>query len=373
MPQVGIWGSWMRSDALAAALSLAGLYVVSDEAAQTSARRWPLAALLFLGAILVKPTLVAAPAAFFLYLLFQKQYRTALVFAATMASALVLAFAWLQHATAGAFVTHLVGSHPEPYTLGHYLWVAATVVKAQFIPTAMLVAFVIASVKRRLVTLPLLYIAMAFLSTLSAGMAGATTNHFLAWSAAVCIGAGMAYQLAETSANRFARPLRSTALLGMVASALVFSALSWAAWDDTAEGPLEIAGAALPYQARIFPFDTEVSRGCIDMQDYLASIPGKAVISDNTGAPLLIGKTLLITDPYTYGQLLLAGRFSGQPVYNMLRQQQVAAVVLAHDVTTLRTDPNNHWPPAFLDAVEQDYRLGRTFPCLEAGAVYVPR
>lgn len=370
MPEVGLWATMLRADALAAAFSLAGLYVVADE---SRVRRWPVAALLFLAAILVKPTLVAAPAAFFLYLLFRKQHRTALAFSATMAAALVVAILWMQHATAGAFVTHLAGSHPEPYTLRHYFLLAQLVLREQLLPTAMLVAFVAVSVKRKLVTLPLLYIAMALLSTLSGGIAGASANHFLAWSAAVCIGAGMAYHWAETRVGRFARPLRATAMLAIVASVLVYSLLSWAAWDDTVPGPLEAAGELLPYQARVFPIDTDVPRGCIEMQDYLASIPGKLVVSENTGAALLTGKTLLITDPYSYGQLVLAGKLPGKPLEDMLRERRVAAVVLARDVARLRLQKTDRWSPALLDAVEQNYRLEGSFLCSNGSAVYVPK
>jgi 4-amino-4-deoxy-L-arabinose transferase-like glycosyltransferase len=382
LPQVRLWAATMRADPLAVALSLAGLYVV---AAGEKTRRRPLPAVLFLavvfflGAILLKPTLVAAPAAVFLSMVVRKERKAAFGFAAAMVAGIVIAFFWMQHATAGAFLVHLFGSHPEPYTLRHYLRVAAMVVREQAIPSVMLVAFVAVSVKRRgaiwTPALPLLYIAMALLSTFSAGMAGASANHFMAWGAAVCIGAGMAYQLAKESASRFARTLGSVALLAMVASALAFSTLSWMLWDDTSttEGPLQALAKWVPYQQRIFPIDTEVPRDCIELQEYLASLPGESVISENTGAALLAGKTLLITDPYTYGQLVLAGKLPPAPLEQMLRDHRVGAVVLAYDVARLRTDSSNRWPASFLDAVEKNYQWERTFKCKDGGAVYVPR
>ena len=376
LPQVGVWAATMRSDSLAVMLSLAGLYVV---AAGDKTRRWASvlfpAAVFFLAAILVKPTLVAAPAAVFLSMVVRKEWRAALGFGAAMVTGILLAFFWMQHVTAGAFLVQLAGSHPEPYTLRHYLRVAAMVMREQAIPTAMLAAFVVVSVKRRALTLPLLFIVMALLSTLSAGMAGASANHFMAWGAAVCIGAGMAYQLAEESADRFTRALVPLVLFAMVASVLATSTLSWLLWNDTSttEGPLQAFGKWLPYQQRIFPIDTEVPRDCIELQDYLASLPGKNVVSENTGAAILAGKTLLVTDPYSYGQLVLAGKLPGTPLEQMLREHRVDAVVLGQDVARLRTADFNRWPPSFLDAVEQNYKWERSFKCAEGRAVYVPR
>ena len=313
----------------------------------------------------------------------RKQTRAALGFAAAMVAGVALAFFWMQHVTAGAFFVHLFGSHPEPYTLRHYLRVAAMVMREQALPTVMMVAFVTIGMKRRGTVggiardtrLSLLFIAMALLSTLSAGMAGASANHFMVWGAAVCVGAGMAYQMAEESANRFAQALATLALLAMVASVLAFSTLSWLLWDNTSttETPLHTLASAMPYQQRIFPIDTEVPHDCVDLQDYLASLPGQNVISENTGAALLAGKTLLITDPYSYGQLVLAGKLPPAPLQQMLRDHRVGAVVLAHDVARLRNADTNRWPPSFLDAVEQDYRWERSFNCKDGRAVYVPR
>jgi hypothetical protein len=224
-------------------------------------------------------------------------------------------------------------------------------------------------------TLPLLFIAMALLSTFSAGMAGASANHFMAWSAAVCNGAGKAYQFAQASAGRFARALGTVALLAMVASVLLFSTLAWVLWDDTSntEGPLQAFADVVPYQQRIFPIDTEVPHDCIDLQDYLASLPGQNIVSENTGAALLAGKTLLITDPYTYGQLVLAGKLPSAPLEQMLRDHRVGAVVLAHDVARVRTAETNRWPSSFLDTVEQNYKWERSFKCKDGNAVYLPR
>ena len=368
LPEVGMWAPILRADPLAVAFSLAGLYVIS-----VTTRRWPLATMFFLAAMLVKPTLVAAPAAVFLYMLVEKQPRRALAFAATMASALLLIIFWGQHVTAGGFLSQLVGSHPESYTLKHYAAVATLVGREQFIPTLMVVAFVVVSVRRRAVTLPLLYLAMALLSTFSGGMAGASANHFLDWMAAVCVGAGMAYSFAEEGPSILARQACSVALLGMVVCALLFSTLAWLTWTEVEPGPLDQVAGLVPYAQRIFPIDTSVPQGCIELQHYLQALPGEHVVSEETGDAVLSGKTLLITDPYSYGQLVINGKLPGKPLEDMLRAHQIAAVVLAHDVPRLRADKTDRWSTSFLNAVEQDYQLDRSFECTNGKAAYLPR
>ena len=51
----------------------------------------------------------------------------------------------------------------------------------------------------------------------------------------------------------------------------------------------------------------------------------------------------------------------------------VGAIVLAQPVARLREDKTDRWSAGFLDAVEENYRLDRTFECSNANAVYLPR
>lgn len=370
LPEAGLWVALLRADALALAFSLAGVYAVSG-----NTRRWPVAALLFLAAILVKPTLVAAPAAVFLYLLLRRQTRDALGFGAVFAVGALLSFAALQWATGGAFAFHLFGSHAEPYTLRHYGLLAGLVMREQLIPTVMLAAFVAASVPAaagRRPTLPLLYLGMALLGTLSAGIAGAASNHFLEWSAAVALGAGLAYHAAGQSPSPFARPLRSAALLAMVISALLFSSLLWLAQAATGGGPAATLASILPYQQRLFPV-AELPQDCAALPRYLAALPGERMIAENTGAVLLAGKTLLLTDPFTYAQLVLAGKLSSAPIEDQVRRRQVQAIVLSQEAAGLRADGTDRWTPSLLTAVEQNYLVDRYFDCPHGNVVYLPR
>jgi hypothetical protein len=372
LPEVGVWSATYRADPLAVALSLAGLYLFV--ATEHSPRRVGLylAAFLFVAAIWVKPTLVAAPAAVFLYLLSRKRTRDALAFGAIGICTVLGSFFLMQHATAGWFYFQLFRTHPEPYTLAHYAQLAGWIVREDLVLVIMAAAFIGWSLRGRQLSLPFFYLAMALLASLSAGIAGATTNHLLDFNAALCVGAGMAYQVAGESTHPLPHSLRSAALIVMVASALLFSTFAWAGWEDTAAGPLETAARMLPYQQRVFPVDLELPQECAELQDFLRALPGDDVISEQTGAALLAGKRLLITDPYSYAQLVERAGWVEAPIDERIRRGQVAAVVLARDIPRLRSEGSPRWTPQFLNAVEQGYTLVRSFDCPNGRAVYLP-
>lgn len=367
LPEVGLWSAVTRADPLAVLLALAGLYAIA-----TAPRRWPAAALLFLAAGLVKPTLVAAPAAAFLYLLLRREPRRALALLALTGGLALAAFAALQLATGGGFAFQLLRGHPEPYSLARYLRMFALVTSEQLIPVALLLLFVLQSWRRRALSLPLLYAATALLGTLTAGMAGAASNHFLEWSAVVCLGAGMAYHDALARPPSPVRALATGALFAMVACALAFSTLVTAYRRDLAPALMAQLAGLLPYHQRLFPLDARLQPDCAALQAYLAARPGELVLSENTGAALLAGKQLAVTDPYAYTQLVLRGKLDPAPLVELVRARRFAAIVMAEDIATLRTRGTDRWAPALLAAAEQAYTLDRRFECANGGAVYLP-
>lgn len=362
LPAVGLWVAVARADPLALLLSTAGLFAIA-----TSPRRWPLAALLFVAALFVKPTFVAAPAASFCYLLARRERRAALGLAGLCAGLGLAALAALQVATRGGFVFQLVTAHPEPYSLRRYLRILAMLTRKQLVPVVMLAAFVWHDGRRRMLTLPLLFVTAATLGTLTAGMAGAASNHLLEWSAAVCLGTGLAYHVAGQS-GRLWQVLRVCGLLAMAGSALLFSFLLWLA-------PQQIKDAAvvLPHLQRLFPIEPRLEPGCAELQRYLAARAGTAVLSENTGAALLAGKTLLVTDPYAYTQLVVSGKWRAAPLDDLIRARRIETIVLAHEPAKLRSFRWDRWPPALLTAIEQNYVVDRHFECTNGTVAYVPR
>lgn len=356
IPEASIWAAIVRADLFALALSFAGLYALA-----TSPRRWPLAALLYVAALGVKPTLLAAPAATFFYLLLHGERRRAAGFATLFAGLVLAGFGGLQLATHGGFAVQVFGGHPEPYSFTRYLWILRLIVFAQLLPTLLVAAFFVHDLRRRVVTLAMLFIAMALLGTLTAGMAGAASNHFLEWSAAVCLGAGMAY-------HAIARGLRTPALLAMSACAVALSFYYWLAPPSSWDAVM----VRLPYQQRLFPPDPRLDPECDELRRYLAARPGEAVLSENTGTALVAGRKLLLTDPYAYAQLEVHGKWHAPPLEGLVRARAVPTIVLSSDVATLRERRWDRWPPALLDAVEQNYVLDRRFECRDGAAAYIP-
>jgi hypothetical protein len=361
LPEVGLWASVMRADPLALLCSTLGLFTIA-----TGTRRWPVAGLLFVAALFMKPTFIAAPAACFLYLLARRERRAAFGLAGLCAALGLATFAVLQVRTGGGFAWQLFEGHPEPYSLRRYLWIFGWVTREQLIPVLMLAAFVWHDARRRIVTLPLLFAVTATLATASAGMSGAASNHFLEWSLVVCLGAGLAYHLAS-QASLFWRTLRVCALYGMSASALLFSLLLWMMPNRSDD-----IFVAIPYMQRLFPLDDRYEPGCVELQRYLAARPGRPIISENTGAALLAGRPLLLDDPYAYTQLVVNGKWQAPVLDDLLRARAVDTVVLAHEPAKLRAYDWDRWPPGFLAALEQNYVIERYFECRNGTVVYAP-
>jgi len=357
IPEASLWMALVRADVFALALSFAGLYAVA-----ASPRRWPLAALLYVAALAVKPTLVAAAAATFFYLLARRGGRAATGFAALYAGLVLGGFGALQLATGGGFAAQVFGGHPEPYSFARYLWILRLMVLAQLLPVLLVVAFLVHDARRRLVTLPMLFVATAFAGTLTAGMAGAASNHFLEWSAAVCLGAGLAYHVAP-------RGVRNAALLGMAACAVALSIYYWLAPPSSWDAVM----LRLPYQQRLFPPDARLDPECYELRRYLATRPGEPILSENTGTALVAGRKLLVTDPYAYAQLVMHGKWQAPPLEELVRRREVPTVVLSGEVAELRARRWDRWSPAMLDAIEQHYTLDLRFECRDGAAAYVPK
>jgi hypothetical protein len=282
-------------------------------------------------------------------------------------------FIAMQRATGGWFYFQLFRTHPETYQLAHYAELAGWIAREDLILVLMAACFLGRTLRRRQFTLPFFYFAMALLASLSAGIAGATTNHLLDLDAALCVGAGMAYHLGGKSTHPLPHWLRAAALVTMVVSTLVFSTLALAGWEDTDAGPLETVARMLPDQRRVFPIDLDLPEDCAQLQDFLRQRPGGDVISEQTGAALLAGKRLLVTDPFSYAQLIERAGWSEAPINELVREKKVTAIVLGRDIPRLRAEDSPRWTPAFLTLVGQNYTLTRSFDCPNGHAVYLPR
>jgi hypothetical protein len=201
VPIVREWAAVMRVDMLGVCLGLWGLALVRRSAAERASVVWP-AALLALS-LFTKPSLIAAPAAALLWLLF-RDWRRALRLALALACIGAAGVALLQLASGGWFLTHVVSANANPIdrALGAAFWDdQLAILWPLFVAGALGTAFVASStlnvarsalksiehdvqrstfnVQHPSALLPVYYALFGALVALGVGKVGAYLNYFL--------------------------------------------------------------------------------------------------------------------------------------------------------------------------------------------------
>jgi hypothetical protein len=182
VPIVREWGAVMRVDMLGVCLGLWGLALVRRASQGHGAVAWaalPLALSLF-----VKPSLIAAPAAAVVWLLFRDS-RMALRLAAGLALAGGAGLGLLQLASGGWFLMHVVAANANPIDrqLGAAFWDGQLeILWPLFLAGALAGALGLVAAwrgRRPLLLLPILYTLFGALVALGIGKVGAYLNYFL--------------------------------------------------------------------------------------------------------------------------------------------------------------------------------------------------
>jgi len=340
-PVIATWLFRFRVDLIGLAISLTGLWVFAKS------RRWYLSIPFFVAALFCKFLLFSAPLACFLYAVLRRETRKASWFATSSLAVGALTFLWAQRETGGWFAFHTVwASAGHAYSLS----TAISSLHNELAPEYFLVVCALALVyyrrSRPELSLPLVYVGVAFLTSLAVGKEGGDSNYFLEWQAALCWCAGIAYSYLRTSSD-----------LQNVVSTLMPAALA------------AMVGLNLhrPTSAmRDFP-------ECGQAYEYVKDYPGGRILSENPGAVVLAGKLSLVLEPFLWTREVVAKGWPDSEIVGLLRSRQIDLVVLGGDVKdplyrTLQT----RWPNSVMDAVEQNYRLVHTFNCADAGVLYRP-
>jgi hypothetical protein len=343
LPLVRSWIALLRVDLFALALTLAGLY------AFCVSRRpvWP--ALLFLAALFAKITMLAAPLACWLYLLLAGERRRAWSLAGWMVAPGLAALGALGYLTHGWLVFDLFLTHPDPYSLSRY---AATILPYAFIDIVLLVAaaaLAAQDLRRRTLSLPLLYFLLASVATLTAGKYGSDTNHLLEWQAAMCLAAGCGYQ--ELRSRPKAEPVAALVPAGL--ALLVLFAI-----------PHGVAPA--PKRA-----------GCTQAYRFVEQHPGQ-LLSQDPGIAVLSGRKVWVSDPFEYKFLGQAGRLNQEPLIQMVQKKFFSVILLGSDLPDLERSaadpqaPETIWPAGFVSALARNYRPVARFSCRDARVAFEP-
>lgn len=374
---VQLWATRIKPDPLALALTALGLvfviaYLVSRRPT-TGSRSRPyalyltLAAGAFAGAFFTKQTVLAAPMATALTLLFfdheprtstspaqvyrlssiVSRFRSFLVFTGTYA--LLVATTWiaLDRITRGQFTFHVWGLHPIEwwsYTrFRKYLGLllpAWPLILLSFAAWWSLAAWFKPGHFRRtpLMGMPAFYAVLSTLTLVSSGTTGAHHNHLLEPYLALTL---TGCSIAGLHLNR----LRSVVSLGRRLSGLLAVTLLllqlWMLRDrpDWFDGEFELS--RLPGERFVA---------------LIMSRPGE-VLADDVGLLLAAGRPLRYDDPATMGPAAHSGLWDQQVLLEEVAAQRFSLVLLPFDATEFDVDPSGRWTPEFIAALRQHYRL----------------
>ena len=239
LPLVQGLGAVLRVDLVGLALSAAGVYVFTraftqnEDPSPIDNRQSTigngsvfLAAALLVAAGFCKHSLLAAPAACTLYLVAQHRWRQAANFAGAGAGLAVAAFAIAQWLTHGFFAEHLFLTHPDPFGWnGYALRITRLAIGAA--PLLALAAVrIIWEVRRTRLSVASWWFLLATLTAITAGKQGSGWNHFLEWVAALCLCAGLGWDVVRRS-----RPA-AVLFAAWLAAMLVWPAQSMFDWSN---------------------------------------------------------------------------------------------------------------------------------------------
>lgn len=340
------WGAWGRVDSTAILFSLLAILV---------AQRWEnwrgitLATLVCLLSLFTKQTQWAAPLAIFVWLLSRRHWRRALGFALLLGGVGGLIVLGLNALTSGEILRHLVLYNTLPYSpralLGYWRAFAVT----HGVLAGIAVVYVVTSLARRRLSLPVVYFAAVAVLTVAAGRAGASSNYFLELIAASLILCGLLWgELSKEGGYSSA----------VVPVALVVQLLWFWAFPHS---PLRVHYNPL----RSFGYTPQAAdvQSCERIDDYVAEAGGE-ILTEGGGFALKNGKEL-----YCSPWLLSALEPTGLVDEGLLRleealgQRRFSLVILTWQ----------SYPTRILDAVWANYERVDTVDCVLRYEIFVPR
>jgi hypothetical protein len=333
------WLPLARVDMPGIALTLAGLYLYSRFRDQ-----WYLSIPFFLGAIFCKYTLVAAPSACFLDLLFQKRVKQAAGFAGSLGLLSGLAFLGFASRTGGGFAFDTLASHTDPFTFGRALHFFQLAVFQYPLLFVLGVGLPLQNLRRKVATLPSLYLTLSTLTLISAGKFGSDTNHMIEWTAILCLCGGLSYHALRQEA------LGATVLL------LVSGVLT-----------LAVLGNLRP------PWFYPNQAGCPDAYAYIKQQPGQRILAENVGAVVMAGKPVQLSDPFVWIWLVRRGGWSDAELQSLVRARAFDMITMDSPVNRqAELGETGRWSLPVLYAIQQNYQPTRGFACQDAGVIYEP-
>jgi hypothetical protein len=330
------WATFYRPDALALALSLAGVvlafpYTEPGHPVQAGSPRLLGASVLFLAAFFTKQSFVAAPASVAIMVLVRDRRRGA-AWTATTAAAGGLVFLLLNAATGGTFFTDVVLGNVNPYSFSAFLGFFARFSVITLVLFGAGIAEAGIRVWERGPSLTGVYLLLALLTALSAGKAGAWENYFLETLALLCIWSALA-------ADRFVRRFGDAGWKLILVFVIVQLALF-------ATGFERLGPAA---EARWLRQTAETQR---ELSAWLAQVPDP-VVAEDMGV-LAVNDRPVPIHTFVYTQLARQGVWNPAPFLDDLANHRFPLLILRRGA---RADIEGYdrFSPAMLSAIELHY------------------
>ena len=339
-PIVQFWWPLLRVDLVGLVLTLMGLVVFQRNTPLNPKKvEWGtiVAGVLFVLAIFTKHTLIAAPAACVVWALLNRKRKSAVQLMACCAVLGTMAFAIGELATHRFLGFALFRMHPDPYNWSAYTDALQQVITIHPLLAVLSFILLIGIVRDRKASLPFIYLLLSALTAFTVGKAGSNFNHVLELIAALCMAAGAGWKyVAEQTGIRQIGP----ALALLIAYVTVQSSRE------------------LMFEPR--------SSGSEQVIAVLRHEPDAPILSENTGAVVLAGKTPLVSNTFVYTQLVKYGGWSDADLLAMLRAKSIPAVLI--DSTRRQL-----WSKEMLQTLHANYRLAGKFECRYAGLMFVPK
>lgn len=340
LPGFRFWLYLLRIDVIAVVLSTLGVLLYARNERH---RYW--AVPFFVLAIFCKYTLIAAPAAVFVHLLFRRRIREGIGFAAALSLICLMIFTLLQAATGGWFAFHMFGTHSDRYSALQFLALAALVWASAPVVTGLAVWYVVHQVRGRQRSFASIYFVTSLVTSLSAGQLGSTTNHFLEWMVASCLCAGLGYsELASKLPKRFA-PV--TALLSVSV----------------------LAGAILQGRSSLQPAAGLAE--CDRAYETIRNSPSRAILAQSPGPLVATGKPVMVSDPFVYSQLVKHGRWPDTRIEQLVNERYFGLIVMAED-PSLSQPAESGWPEVLRADISANYRVTHRYVCRDASVMLEP-
>lgn len=351
IPNVHDWMWTLRVDLCGIAFTIAGLVVVSHGLNQRP-HRLPmvLAGVLFALGILVKPTLLAAPAASFFALVVRRKFAPAARLTAVTAavvSAVLGAFALLTH---GAVIVDVFLSHPDPFSFPVYTQGLTEMLQMSW-PLVILATIAVArDLARRRFSPAILWLLFATLTAITAGKLGSNKNHFLEWNAALCLAAGFGFDELTRLASR---------RLAIAASAIAVAAAALVIWHQP--GNLTNIGP---------------ESDCPQAYEWVRTQAGPNLFAENVGALVLGGKNVWVSNPFVLAQLVEHAGWSDAELVRMVRERRFDAISMRLDYPAIPSavaTGAERFSPALLRAIAASYEQHPGFNCRDMQILYKPK